>query len=151
MIKEILVGNDLVMAEMKEMKEINFAELCKSLRHKRKWTQRQMAEVLGVSLRAYQYYEAEAQEPNAQAAFRLAQMVYEDELKGLPERISEEIRQHLANKVRQQEWMKIAEKLTEEMPQQRAQEISTKPNILYFCNNMLSRGQTNIWVKKEKD
>lgn len=57
--------------------EIDFAELCKELRHFKKLTQQEMADRLGVSLRNYQRWEAGIGDPNAQAAFRLCQMWHE--------------------------------------------------------------------------
>lgn len=51
--------------------QINFAALCKDLRNKLGYKQREMAEVLGVTLRRYQSWEAGDFEPTGKAAYRL--------------------------------------------------------------------------------
>ena len=49
-----------------------FGERFKQLRKERKVLQQQVADVMGVKLRAYQYYEKEQTEPNINALIALA-------------------------------------------------------------------------------
>jgi DNA-binding XRE family transcriptional regulator len=54
--------------------KVNFALLCRELRHKLKMTQEEMAVELGVHLRTYKRYEAGEMRPNADVAFRLCEI-----------------------------------------------------------------------------
>ena len=49
-----------------------FAQRLKELRKSRKKTQREMAEYLGIGLRAYQYYERNEREPQLSVLVRIA-------------------------------------------------------------------------------
>lgn len=51
--------------------QVDFAEMCKDLRAKLGCKQREMAEVLGVTLRRYQSWEAGDFEPTGQATAKL--------------------------------------------------------------------------------
>src|SRR5689334_3151819 len=75
--------------------EIDFARICKELRSRRKLTQKAMADKLGVGLRAYQNYEQGKQEPRGSAAFRLAQMLCEDQIESMKQKITEKIRKEI--------------------------------------------------------
>ncbi len=58
----------------KNTEKVNFSEICKNLRTITGFTQQKMADFLGVSLRAYQRYEAGDTRPSADSAFRIAEM-----------------------------------------------------------------------------
>jgi DNA-binding XRE family transcriptional regulator len=62
---------------MGKQDKIDFASICKQLRMKGKWTQQEMANILGVSLRNYQKWEAGTAKPNAEAAYHLCEMQQE--------------------------------------------------------------------------
>lgn len=49
-----------------------FAERLKSLRKERRWSSKEMAEYLGVSQRAYLYYESGTNYPNIPGLLKLA-------------------------------------------------------------------------------
>ncbi|MEW6736625.1 MAG: helix-turn-helix transcriptional regulator [Acidobacteriota bacterium] len=56
------------------------------MRHYKKYTQQEMADLFGVALRNYQKWEAGYTEPNPQAAFHLCRMLQEYESKKLRKR-----------------------------------------------------------------
>lgn len=53
---------------------IDFAKLCLELRTKKNWTQQQMADYLSTPLRSYQRWEYGIVKPNADAAYKIAQL-----------------------------------------------------------------------------
>jgi DNA-binding transcriptional regulator YiaG len=79
----------------KKSRNIDFAAICKQLRKSRGLTQKEMAIQLGSSIRAYQYWEAGEQAPSADAAFLLAQMLCEDKLEAMKQKIAEEMRRKI--------------------------------------------------------
>ncbi len=70
--------------------DVNFAELCKELRNKGKYTQEEMAKKLGVSRRTYQYWENGKWQPNVQAALRI--FTLRDEIERNSKKLSSEKR-----------------------------------------------------------
>ncbi len=56
---------------MNELFDTNFAELCKKLREDGKFTQKEMATKLGVTLNAYQKWEAGERQPSGKFAARI--------------------------------------------------------------------------------
>lgn len=77
--------------DTKETK-IDFPLICKQIRNKQGYTQKQMAEMLDVHPRNYQRWEKGEGEPNAQAAFILARLLSKAELEVLKKNLITEIK-----------------------------------------------------------
>jgi DNA-binding XRE family transcriptional regulator len=66
---------------MQQLPKVDFAKLCKELREKGKWTQQEIADMLGVHIVTYKRWEAGKIEPNAQAAFQICCIWHEQKNK----------------------------------------------------------------------
>jgi DNA-binding transcriptional regulator YiaG len=76
---DTLVENSLFIYNLEAMPQVkkltlDFAKLCLELRAKQNWTQQQMADYLSTPLRSYQRWEYGTVKPNADAAYKLAQL-----------------------------------------------------------------------------
>ncbi|MEW6732423.1 MAG: helix-turn-helix transcriptional regulator [Acidobacteriota bacterium] len=61
----------------RKLPEIDFPAVCRYLRERGRWTQKEFADRIGADLRNYQRWEAGSTKPNPDAAFHLCRLLFE--------------------------------------------------------------------------